>query len=93
MKKLKLTPWFSGDTKPLKDRVGVYKRDYGPFGVAFCWWDGLVFGPSSETRKEALDNICQKIARVVNGDQFYEDNWVDIQGYAKLALDYIREHK
>lgn len=43
--------------------------------------------------KEALDNICQKIARVVNGDQFYEDNWVDIQGYAKLALDYIREHK
>ena len=43
--------------------------------------------------KEALDNICQKIARVVNGDQFYEDNWVDIQGYAKLALDYIREHE
>lgn len=43
--------------------------------------------------KEALDNICQKISRVVNGDQFYEDNWVDIIGYAQLALDYIRKHK
>lgn len=33
----------------------------------------------------ALDVICQKIARIVNGDPNYKDNWHDIQGYAKLV--------
>lgn len=43
--------------------------------------------------KEALDNIFQKIARVLNGNLFHEDNWIDIIGYAQLALDYVRENK
>lgn len=38
-------------------------------------------------QKEALDFICGKIARVVNGDPKYKDNWVDIEGYARLVSD------
>ena len=36
---------------------------------------------------EALDMICHKIARIVNGDPDYADSWVDIAGYAKLVAD------
>lgn len=36
---------------------------------------------------QALDTICDKIARIINGDPNYIDNWHDIQGYAKLVED------
>lgn len=36
---------------------------------------------------EGLDMILHKIARVVTGDPLYEDNFVDIAGYAKLVAD------
>lgn len=36
---------------------------------------------------EALEMICHKIGRIVNGDPDYADSWVDIAGYAKLIAD------
>jgi len=36
---------------------------------------------------EALEMICHKIGRIVNGDPDYADSWVDIAGYAKLVAD------
>ncbi len=36
---------------------------------------------------EALEMICHKIARVLNGDANYADNWVDIAGYATLIAN------
>jgi hypothetical protein len=38
---------------------------------------------------EAIENILAKIARIINGKQGYRDNWVDIIGYATLALKEI----
>jgi hypothetical protein len=38
-------------------------------------------------KREALTIIVHKIARILNGDPEYTDNWHDIQGYAKLAED------
>lgn len=40
--------------------------------------------------KEALDNIMQKVARILNGNSQYEDNWIDIIGYSQLVLDSIK---
>lgn len=37
------------------------------------------------TKKQALIVIADKIARVLNGDPEYADNWHDIQGYARLV--------
>ena len=34
---------------------------------------------------EALDMICHKIGRIVNGDLDYADSWHDIAGYATLV--------
>lgn len=36
---------------------------------------------------EALEMICHKMARILNGDPDYSDSWHDIAGYAKLVAD------
>ena len=36
---------------------------------------------------EALDMICHKLGRIVNGDPDYADSWHDIAGYAQLVAD------
>lgn len=41
--------------------------------------------------REALDMILHKVGRIVNGDPNYIDSWDDIQGYAKLVSDRLRE--
>lgn len=45
-------------------------------------WDRL-----APDQKQALETIADKIARMLNGDPNYHDNWHDIQGYAKLVAD------
>jgi hypothetical protein len=35
--------------------------------------------------QESLDLICNKLARISNGDPFYADSWHDVGGYAKLV--------
>jgi hypothetical protein len=41
-------------------------------------------------QQEALDMICHKIGRIINGDPDYDDSWVDIAGYAKLVADRLQ---
>ena len=45
-------------------------------------WQKLDF-----VKRQALSVIAAKIARILNGDPEYKDNWHDIQGYAKLVED------
>jgi hypothetical protein len=40
-----------------------------------------------EDQQEALDMICHKIGRIINGDPDYADSWHDIAGYAQLVAD------
>ena len=42
---------------------------------------------------EALHMICHKIARIVNGDPDYIDNWVDIAGYATLVANRLQSEQ
>lgn len=42
--------------------------------------------------REALDMIAGKIARILNGDPYYDDSWHDIGGYAKLIEDTLNVH-
>lgn len=41
----------------------------------------------SDDQQEALDMICHKIGRIINGDPDYQDSWTDIAGYSKLIAD------
>ena len=43
--------------------------------------------PMTDVQHEALDNICQKLARIVCGNPNHIDHWIDIAGYAMLAID------
>lgn len=36
---------------------------------------------------DALQMICVKLSRIVNGDPNYADNWRDIAGYATLVAE------
>ena len=49
-------------------------------------WHGL-----PPAQREALQMIASKIARILNGDPNYRDNWHDIQGYARLAEERCRD--
>jgi Domain of unknown function (DUF6378) len=44
-----------------------------------------------EDQQEALDMICHKIGRIVNGDANYDDSWRDIAGYAMLVCNRLTD--
>lgn len=44
-------------------------------------------GHLAPDQQEALDMICHKIGRILNGDPNYADSWHDIAGYAQLVAD------
>jgi hypothetical protein len=44
----------------------------------------------SATSYLAISMIFQKIARIVNGNENFQDHWIDIIGYAELARKELR---
>lgn len=42
---------------------------------------------------QCLNMICFKIARAMNGNQMHEDHWLDVAGYAEIALEEIKREK
>ena len=40
---------------------------------------------------EALEMIQHKIARILNGDPNYDDNWIDIAGYSTLVANRLKK--
>jgi hypothetical protein len=41
-------------------------------------------------QQEALEMICHKIARIINGDADYADSWHDIAGYSTLIVERLK---
>ena len=41
--------------------------------------------------QESLELICNKLARICNGDPYYDDSWNDIAGYAQLVTDELEK--
>lgn len=44
-------------------------------------------------QRQALRTIADKLARIANGDPFYDDNYRDIAGYATLVLERLEVEK
>lgn len=60
--------------------------------LRFKWSDDLVSLSSrpgwvqlEPYQQHALELMCMKIARIINGDGNYCDSWLDIAGYATLV--------
>lgn len=56
-----------------------------------CVCEAPGFDNLTDTQREAISMILHKIARAVVGNANYVDHWDDIQGYAKLVSDILRE--
>jgi len=54
---------------------------------AYVAWDDVL----APDQREALEMIAVKIARILNGDPNYADNWRDIEGYARLVANRLEE--
>lgn len=51
------------------------------------------WGALAADQKQALTVIADKIARMLNGQPNYRDNWHDIVGYAKLVDDRLADEE
>lgn len=81
----------------LLDERGAVYGGYGKFKdlaeVAQRFKDSLQYFLITRNKylapdqQEALDMIFHKVARIINGDADYVDNWKDIAGYAMLISD------
>ena len=45
----------------------------------------------SNDKRESLDMIMTKVARIMSGEPNEPDHWLDIEGYAKLARERLSE--
>jgi Domain of unknown function (DUF6378) len=43
--------------------------------------------------REAVEMFCVKLARIINGDNNYPDNWHDIAGYAMLVANRLESEQ
>ena len=41
-------------------------------------------------QREAIDMICTKLSRIINGNSDNVDSWVDIAGYATLVAERLK---
>ena len=69
---------FQGHAKISQDIKDVMKATSG--------WDKL-----EDDQIEALEMVSHKIARILNGDPNYADNWIDIAGYSQLVANRLEK--
>jgi hypothetical protein len=85
---------------PITDILTERGKAYGPFlehaqitqtlKRAIAAHTQLRGGLLALDQQEALDMICHKIGRIVNGNPNHVDSWDDIAGYARLVADRLR---
>ncbi len=88
--------------KVLKDRGTMY-GDYSKMAECICEMQRLVaqYQPKNESGRlhmtdaqhHSLDMIMTKIGRIITGNPNHSDNWLDIEGYARLARENIEREK
>ena len=80
-------------TKDITETLGQRENRYGEYvnvaATAQQLKETLRRGHSWDVMEaymqESLDLIANKLARIANGDPFYDDSWHDVGGYAKLV--------
>ena len=41
--------------------------------------------------KQTMEMFADKMARILNGDPFYDDSWIDIIGYSQLIVNQLHQ--
>ena len=82
----------------LKERGKIYNK-YGTYADYSKCYTSLINTIQNTPGWEAMPayqqatlyNILNKISRAIIGDKEYRDNWADIEGFSKLALDELEK--
>ena len=56
-------------------------------------WAKKGWGDMPSSMRESLEMIQHKVARILNGDPRYIDNWHDIAGYATLVEEILSKEQ
>jgi len=82
------------DIQATLDERGTRYGDFTGHAEITCELKGIIAQYAITREKklepdqiEALDMICHKIGRILNGDPDYADSWHDIAGYAQLVAN------
>jgi hypothetical protein len=76
--------------KVLEERGGRYGPALDQFVVAQRIKDAMrsngYWSKLPPQVKETLEMMATKMSRIVTGDPLYDDNWIDIEGYARIVV-------
>jgi len=102
----KPTPATTPATTPppdttIQDTLAERGKRYGEFkdhakisqSLKRVMWATTRWVDLPDDTKEALEMMQHKIARVLNGDPEYDDNFRDLVGYSQLVLDRVLKDK
>lgn len=94
------TEWVPDETpipQTIEDLLDEREKTYGSFAEFSEICQEITAAlrqgnwPTLDAMKcEALEMIAHKIARILNGDPDYIDNWIDICGYSQLVVNELR---
>ena len=81
---------------PLDPILEAREKTHGDFASVAAVAQGLKLRihdaqPMQDTRREAMEMIMTKIARILCGDDGVKDHWEDIAGYARLIVREIED--
>ena len=83
----------------IADTLKERGKRYGEFknhaeisqGLKDVMRDTVGWMPLSPDKKECLEMISHKIARILNGDPEFHDSWHDIEGYTRLVANTLEK--
>lgn len=84
---------IENETKDIEDTLDARGENYGQYiDVSLTAQmlkntirNSASWGHMEFYMQESLDMICNKLARIANGNPYYDDSWHDIAGYARLV--------
>ena len=98
--------WVRDNTQPnlltVNEMLAEREDRYGAFenhaARSQALKETLIGGASSWShmkpfQRESIEMIAHKLARIMNGDPNYIDNWTDIAGYAQLVVDILEQRE
>ena len=82
--------------KTLEERANRY-GDFETHSILSQSLNQIILRHASQYQKqsmqpymmEAIMMICHKLARIANGDPYYDDSWRDIAGYAQRVYELL----
>ena len=88
-----IATYYGKSVKDVEETLGQREERYGEYvhvaataqEIKKILRTGNSWSTMEPYMQESLDLIANKLARIVNGDPFYDDSWHDVSGYAKLV--------